>query len=233
MSLVAARDPRQAVLDHLASRGVRREARRPEPAVVGAGGLRPPARAETQAGAAPWRADLGSVQFLKEREVLGRRLYAVGFQAEHNRFGRLQMTMLVRAERLGRTWVARGVGGGGGSTPAWTEPRVSLGGSWGRHGFCGGGKVHPAGADIARIRLRFENGVELDDDTEHGWVIFYTDRPVERPSATVELLDPDGAVVSSFAWPTRLGLDEALMGRLPGIERGAAGRVTAGSTRPA
>jgi hypothetical protein len=220
---VPARDPRQAVLDHLASRGVRqadvrREAPRPERVLAGAGARerRPAPLVEQPAGgSAPWRANLETVEFLKEREVLGRRLFAVGFQADHNRFGRLQMTMLVRAERIGRNWVARGVSGGGGSTPAWTEPRVNLGGSWGRQGFCGGGKVHPAGAEVERDRLRFDNGVELEDDTRGGWVIFYTDQPVERPSATVELLDSKGDIVAGYAWPSRIGLDEALISRLP------------------
>jgi hypothetical protein len=215
---VPARDPRQAVLDHLASRGVRQEASRPHRVLAGAGGRerRPAAGPEPRPGAAaPWRANLDSVEFLKEREILGRRLFAVGFQADHNRFGRLQMTMLVRAERLGRGWVARGVSGGGGRTPNWADPRVNLGGSWGKHGFCGGGKVHAAGADVARVRLRFDNGVELEDDTSGGWVIFYTDQPVERPTATVEMVDPAGEVVASYAWPSRIGLDEALISRLP------------------
>ena len=168
------------------------------PALVGAG---------AQGAARPfqnrsWTADLGTVDFLKQREVLGHRLFVVAFEAEDVRRGFLPMTILVRADRFGSRWIARRITGasGSGELPP-TGPRVKLGGSWGKHGFCGGGRVEPAGAEVARVRVRFANGVELDDATDGGWVLFFTDRPVERPNAIVELFDPAGAVISSFDWP--------------------------------
>jgi hypothetical protein len=163
----------------------------------------------------PWTADLGTVDFLKEREVLGRRLFVVAFEAEHARHGFLQMTALVRADRVGKTWIARRITGasGSGELPSST-PRVNLGGSWGGYGFCGGGRVEAAGADVARVRVRFANGVELEDDTAGGWVLFFTDRPVERPNAVVELLDSDGEIVSSFDWPWAPDLPEELRRRI-------------------
>ena len=54
----------------------------------------------------PWTADLGTVDFLKQRQVLGRRLFAVAFEAEHVRRGFTLMTMLVRADRFDKTWIA-------------------------------------------------------------------------------------------------------------------------------
>ena len=163
----------------------------------------------------PWTADLGTVDFLKQRKVLGRRLFAVAFEAEHVRRGFTLMTMLVRADRFGKAWIARRITGasGSGDLPS-TAPRVDLGGSWGGHGFCGGGRVEPAGADVARVRVRFANGVELDDDTDGSWVLFFTDRPVERPNAEVDLLDPDDEVISSFDWPWSPDLPDELRRRI-------------------
>jgi hypothetical protein len=162
-----------------------------------------------------WTADLDTVDFLKQREVQGVRLFAVSFEAEHERRGFTQMAILVRADQIGRAWMARRITGasGSGELPS-TAPRVNLGGSWGRHGFCGGGRVDPAGADVARVRLRFANGVELDDDTDGGWVLFFTSRPVERPNSVVELLDRSGDPISSFDWPWSPDLPEELRRRI-------------------
>jgi hypothetical protein len=182
-------------------------------ALVGGGG-----RSETQPFRhRPWTADLGTVDFLKQRDVLGRRLFVVAFEAEHTRRGFTQMTALVRADRIGRTWIARQITGasGSGELPS-SAPRVNLGGSWGGHGFCGGGRVEAAGADVARVRVRFVDGVELEDDTDGGWVLFFTDRPVERPNAEVELLDSNGELVSRFDWPWTPDLPEELRRRIRG-----------------
>jgi hypothetical protein len=183
-----------------------------QPALVSAG-----ARIERQPfQGRPWKADLGTLDFLKQRKVLGRRLFVVAFEAEHAHRGITQMTALVRADRFGKTWIARRITGasGSGELPS-SAPRVNVGGSWGGHGFCGGGRVDAAGADVARVRMRFANGVELEDDTEGGWVLFFTDRPVERPNAEVELLDSEGEVVSSFDWPWAPDLPEELRRRIP------------------
>ena len=159
----------------------------------------------------PWTADLGTVDFLKQRQVLGRRLFVVAFEAEHARRGLTQMSMLVRADRFGKVWMARRITGasGSGELPS-SAPRVNLGGSWGGHGFCGGGRVEAEGADVARVRVRFANGVEVEDDTEGGWVLFFTDQPVERPNARVELLDASDEILSSFDWPWPPDLPEEL-----------------------
>jgi hypothetical protein len=182
------------------------------PALVGAGGGR---SAPQQSRNRPWTADLGTVDFLKEREVLGRRLFVVAFEAEHVRRGATQMTVLVRADQIDKTWTARRITGASGSGELGARgPRVNLGGSWGGHGFCGGGRVEAAGRDVARVRVRFANGVELEDDTEGGWVLFFTDRPVERPNARVELLDSAGELVSSFDWPWSPDLPDELRRRI-------------------
>ena len=208
MGAMGARTAEEAVYELLGQ-----PARRPVLVRTGASGA--PAAPEPFRGR-PWTADLGTIDFLKQREVRGRRLFVVAFEAEHVRHGIVQMTMLVRAHRLGSEWIARritGVSGSGDMPPS--VPSVNLGGSWGRHGFCGGGKVNPAGADVARVRVRFVNGIELEDDTDGGWVLFFTNRPVERPNADVELLDADGDVLSSFHWPWSPELPEELRRRIP------------------
>jgi hypothetical protein len=195
-----ARGPEQAVLDHIARvRQPRRPPRTP-----------PTARA-------PWTADLRTIEILKERHILGRRVYIVGFEADHVRAGRLPMTIVVRAERVaGLGWVARGISASAlAGEPELSEPRVLLGGSWGRFGFCGGGKICAPIPEIVSARLRFPSGIVLEDDTEGGWVVFFTDSPVERPEATVELLDADAAVVASHVWPAGTDLPDALRRRIP------------------
>ena len=209
-----ARGPEQAVLDHIAR--VRPAARHRRPPGARADERRTPT-AGISIGGAPWTAQLDTVEILKEREILGRRVYVVRFQADHLRAGRIEMTMVVRAERApGAGWVARGISAGASvPEPQLDAPRVLLGGSWGRFGFCGGGRVCAAPPEVERVRLRFSNGIELEDDVEQGWALFFTDRPVERPAAIVELLDATGSAVASHQWPAGPELPDALRRRIP------------------
>jgi len=211
-----ARGPEQAMLDHIAR--VRPAARRRRPSTSGArGDDRRAPTAGISIGGAPWTAHLDTVEILKEREILDRRVYVVRFQADHLRAGRIEMTMVVRAERTpGADWVARGISAGASvPEPELETPRVLLGGSWGRFGFCGGGRVCGAPPEVERVRLRFGNGIELEDDTEQGWALFFTDQPVERPAAIVELLDRGGAAVAAHQWPAGPELPDALRRRIP------------------
>src|SRR5689334_15233638 len=77
-------------------------------ALVGAGGA---TAAQQPFQGRQWTADLGTVDFLKEREILGCRLFVVAFEAEHLRHGFMPMTVLVRADRFGKTWIARRITG--------------------------------------------------------------------------------------------------------------------------
>src|SRR5262245_39077515 len=161
-----ARGPEQAVLDHIARV---RPAPRRRPALSGARAVDPRgSRAAISIGGAPWTAHLDTVEILKERRILGRRVYVVSFDADHLRAGQLQMTMVVRAERRpDGEWVARGISAGARvAEPELEAPCVLLGGSWGRFGFCGGGRVCSASTEIERVRLTFGNEVALEDDTE-------------------------------------------------------------------
>jgi hypothetical protein len=205
MSCMAAETAMDAVIE-LLSRPAQ------APALVGGGPDRPGTNR-------PWTADADTIDVLKERTVLGRRLYAVGFDAEHVRKGQTHMTMLVRAEPAGDGWVARSMSGVSGPADLPRKgPRVKLGGSWGRFGFCGGGPVE-ADDRVERVGMRFANGVELEDDTHGGWVLFFTDRPVERPDATVDLLDHAGESLARFEWPWSHDLPDLLRQRIPTKKR--------------
>jgi hypothetical protein len=208
-----ARTPRQAVLEHLARAQPPVRAR--EAALAGIGGRSQSLAASPPAGP-PWRPRLETLAFLKEREILDRHVCVVGFEADHVRTGTQPMTMVLRAERVaGLGWVARASSSGGAHEATSTGPRLDLTGSWGSFGFCGGGRVHAFGASVARVRLRFTTGVELDDDARAGWVVFFTDEPVESPDATIELLDPAGDVVATHEWPPRPDLADELRRRIP------------------
>jgi hypothetical protein len=87
--------------------------------------------------------------------------------------------------------------GGGGNDPNRGRPWVNLAG-WGwPAAFYGGGKVIGNGCETAnRVRLRFKNGVELEDTIDDGLVLFIADRAVNPPAA-VDILDSAGLVIES------------------------------------
>jgi hypothetical protein len=156
-------------------------------------------------GGRPYRVDLDTLRFVIERTTSGgRRFFVLTFEADHVRLGRMPMHSLVIAEPAeGGGWVARGIASGSGDgsdkPPSWTKPRVNLAGSWSQTGFRGGGRLHRAGADIARVRLTFTNGPSLEDHAESDWVFFLTEVPVAQ-QATVEMIDRAGAVVARHSW---------------------------------
>jgi hypothetical protein len=146
-----------------------------------------------------------TVRVVVEREVAGRHFFVVTFQAEHDTLGRMPMHKLMIAEQdEDGDWHAQGFAGGGGDgtrTPtSWVEPRVNLAGVWAQNGFRGGGYVHSAETQVARVRLSFADGPQFEDDAESGWVFFFTgNQPVGR-QVSVELLDRSGQVLASHPW---------------------------------
>jgi hypothetical protein len=138
------------------------------------------------------------VVFVKERGLPRRRLFAVNFDDD----GGQPWHWLVAAEQDDQTgsWTAHAVAGGGGSWgrhDPWhaSEPRINLAGGWGANGYYGGGAIHSAGAEVARVRLIFANGLSLEDDAEGDLALFLTDQQVDIP-ITVEFLDAAGSVLA-------------------------------------
>ena len=177
-------DARQAIIERLTRPPGRLLSERPS-----AGGWTAQLR---RAGGA--EADPSTIRFLKERSVGGKQLHAVAFQtiAGHSR----HFVIGVVHDRTG-AWEVSGMAGGGGSDPHRDRPWVNFAG-WGwPGGFSGGGRVVGSGCEEAtRVRLRFKNGVELEDTVDDGLVLFIADRVVKVP-ASADILDSAGLPMAS------------------------------------
>jgi len=74
---------------------------------------------------------------------------------------------------------------------------VNLAGCGWPASFYGGGNVIGNGCEAAhRVRLRFKNGVELEDTVDDSLVLFIADRAVKAP-ASVDILDSAGLVMET------------------------------------
>ncbi len=139
----------------------------------------------------PFTIDLETVRFLKEREVLGRHLVAVSFDATSNhlrpgtRHEMGRMFMVIPADGRWRVMVGSGV------APSATPPRrplpsASLGSHWNRaEGFYGAARIYPGEETITSVRLRFQDGNAAEADGEDGLALYYV-----SPPAGIELRTP-------------------------------------------
>jgi len=182
---VSASDPEQAILDQFAG-----PAGEWEPGATSSGGI----QSGIVHGGNPFQADLYTVRFVKQRHSEHRQVYFVTFDgsipqlgAETHTFG--YVYPLEREPAGG--WRVIGGSGGGGETPARSSPWVNLGGGELAHGFYAGGRIDSAGVDVARVQLRFADGLTLEDDTEESVALFITDHAVRTP-ATAVLYDRAG-----------------------------------------
>lgn len=165
----------------------------PQPPV--AGGSRPrPGVFSTLAGPR-FAADLNTVAFLKERHVFGRHLFVLGFEADdvYPWLGRHYVEGLFYAELLpSGAWRAFGT-----ARPAHLDGqprrRINLGFSVSPTLFLASGT---ADDEIACVRFRSSNGIELEDETEAGWLLLCTDQEVVGPYE-LDLIDSSGAVVAT------------------------------------
>lgn len=215
-----------------------------------------PPRVIAEFGGSPGlQPDPDSIRIVKERAIPGRRLYRIAAIERRSRVRQLydqgtapwlvvpialrlprqrELSLWVGArEQPEGGWVAEGMAGGGAGDPPWDEPRVNLCG-WGwPDRFAGGGRVIDQGRGVTGVRLRFANGVELEDSVDDGEVLFLTDEHVEVP-ATVSLYDSGGALVAShdaFSVP-QLSAEE--LGRLAdGLQPEAAAELRRRFGRPA
>jgi hypothetical protein len=139
-------------------------------------------------------ADASTVLFLKERRIGAKQLHAVAFRTVD---GRSRSFVVGTEQDKTRAWHVSAMAGGGVNDPHRERPWVNLAG-WGwPASFYGGGKVIGNGCEaVHRVRLRFKNGVELEDTVDDRLVLFIADRAVNAP-ASVDILDSAGLVMES------------------------------------
>lgn len=184
-------DPEQAILEKIAGPlGVW------EPGGTSPGGI----QSGIVRGGNAEQADLATVRFVKHRQSERRHLYFVTFDGTHPRRGpevlNFHYVYPVEPDPDGGWRVFGGAGGGGGDMPSRGVPWVNLaGGGWPDRLYAGG-RIDDAGAEVARVELRFVNGITLSDDTEQAVALFITDRSVALP-ATVALLDSAGDEIAT------------------------------------
>jgi hypothetical protein len=179
---------------------------------------RPPERVEVEGPM--FTVDPGSVEVVKHREVDGRHLFAVRFEVTANAGlgGRTteQMSVVV-ADRAGEGWRAFRGGGIPARVPARVEgPAVRLGQHWSAdsRGFSAGARVVRGEADVANVRLRFADGVELVADVDLDVALFFRDVALGTTTLTaIELCDSAGTIVATEE-PRHIGRRE------PGIGSG-------------
>ena len=174
----------QAILKHLA-----RPAGRWQPAGSSAGGW----QAGTYSGGSGFQADMSTVRFLKSRHAGHRSAHYVTFDGTlpHHQDRKLRFGYIFVIEQGADDCRIVGEAGGGGDAPVRSRPWVNLAGGHANDHFWAGGEIERAGADIARVQLRFADGHVVEDDPTNDVAVFIINQSVRTP-ATVVLLDRAG-----------------------------------------
>jgi hypothetical protein len=192
---MSAPDPEQAILDELAG-----PLGQWEPGATSPGGI----QSGIVRGGTPFQADLTTVEFVKHRQSARRRLDFVTFKGTIPHIGPRRHTLswlFSLTRQPDGTWrVTGGAGGGDSAMPPRSKPWINLAGGGWPDQFYAGGRIHTAGIDIARVQLRFADGLTLEDDTEQAIALFITDDAVRLP-ASVALLDHAGSTIASHDFP--------------------------------
>ncbi len=133
-----------------------------------------------------------TIRFVRERFLDDRGLLAVEFEDEDDR----SWFMVFGVTRSGaEDWRMTGAAGGGRTEPWIAVPWANLGGWWGDHIACAGGRVH--GAEVRKVRLVAAGGESTDDDIgESGVALLLAVGAFAQPW-TVELYNAAGGLVRS------------------------------------
>jgi hypothetical protein len=138
------------------------------------------------------------VHFLKERAIAGCQIHVMTFE---DKDGKHFYGFCVAGQDATGSWRIRGAtfseGDPGTHEPVYMQPSVGFfcGGGFGSE-FYAGGYVQDADAGITEVHLVSNNGIELKDAVEHGFVLFVTALPVEMPMIA-ELYDKAGNLIAS------------------------------------
>jgi hypothetical protein len=149
-------------------------------------------------GGNAFQADRSTARCIKHRRSRCRHVYFVTFHASIPHLGpdthECHYVFPVGRDAAGQ-WQLVGGAGGAGGVPKRPTPWVNLGGGGWPDRFYAGGRIGSAGTDVARVQLRFSNGVTLEDDSEGGVALFITEESVLMP-ATAVLYDAAGGEVA-------------------------------------
>jgi hypothetical protein len=175
-------EPWKAVADELARRAADRAAR-PRPRH----GPQPKLLKEP---------DLASIRVLSEREAGGRCGVALTVNdATGERY--LIIRQLNRDSGVPGGWLVRGGSEGPDRIlPDKPDPYLSMYACATGGCFFAGGRVQSTSADVARVRLVWDDGYVLDDELENGAVLFFGARD-SVDYATVEFLDSAGRLIGA------------------------------------
>ena len=195
-------DPRCAIIEYLTQPSADQS---PTGRAAPSPGTQPARPVAYVARGNPFTADRATIEFVKERGLPERRLFAITFDdLRHN-----EWFWLAATERgHSGNWVAHGVAGGSDgprtrspspsarSSPS--EPWLNLAGNWGQGRIYAGGKIHTAGADVGSVCLTLADGTQLTDGAEASVALFLSDQTAEPP-ASIDIYDSQGRLLSTHA----------------------------------
>jgi hypothetical protein len=196
-------DPRRAIIEYLIQPGADQP---PAGRAAPSPGSQPARPVASVVRGNPFTADRATIEFVKERGLPDRRLFAITFDdLQHNEWFWLAAT---KRDYTGN-WVAHGVAGGSdgprtrspsrsGARSSHSEPSLNLAGNWGQGRIYAGGEVYTAGADIGRVCLTLADDTQLTDDAEGGVALFLNDQTEAAP-ASIDIYDADGRPLATRA----------------------------------
>jgi hypothetical protein len=163
------------------------------PAGPGSGGW----QAGSFSGGNGFQADVSTARVLKSRRAGQRSVHFVTFQGTIPHYGNttLRFGYIYAIEHAEDDCRIIGAAGGAGDSPIRSRPWVNLAGGHAADHFWAGGEIERAGADIARVQLRFADGRVAEDDATNDIALFIVNEPMWTP-ASVVLLDRAGETIA-------------------------------------
>ena len=140
-------------------------------------------QAGTVTGGNSFHAELATARVLKSRQVDQRSVHFVTFQGTLPHLGdtTVRFGYIYAIEHTDSGCRIIGEAGGGGDPPTRSRPWVNLAGGHANDHFWAGGEIERAGADIARVQLRFADGHVVEDDPSSDIALFIVNAPVQTP----------------------------------------------------
>jgi hypothetical protein len=147
-------------------------------------------------GGPPASASPESLRFLKERRGATQTVFVVTYTDDG---GLDHLDIVGVRQQPDGGWAFSGGAGGSGGSPDRDQPWINLAGWWSEDHLCAGGQIAGAGSERVRhVRLTFQDGITVEDDTEHQVALFLVEQGVQRP-VVASLLDAEGNVINTHS----------------------------------